>query len=451
MKISYKIALTHALMFLLLQIIICSILLYFIRIYYPIEATYQVQTLVDEISENVRLYNKPLDGLSKNEIVPAVSSKHKVYIIATDLNGNRLMEYGELNFHPGLTQPYNQIIRENKKNVHLIYCNSMIKTAKNQDILLQVSIDITQHLEFNTTLFKVLLILTVFGFVISIFTGFIASRIVLKPISKVIKTAQTINADNLNMRIETNNAKDELNELSITLNNMVDRLQDSFEKQEQLISDVSHELKTPISVIKGYTSLLERWGTEDPAIMQESITRIGKESEHMTKIVGDLLFLARKDKGSLHLDKIKFDMNELVDEIINETNIITGNCSVSSPENDICSYFGDYRLIKQLLRILIDNSIKYSIDKCKVMVYSIFEGNHLKMVVEDNGIGIPQDKIEKIFDRFYRVDKARTRNKGGCGLGLPIAKAIVEAHNGKIKAESELGKWTKIIIELPFA
>ncbi len=169
----------------------------------------------------------------------------------------------------------------------------------------------------------------------------------------------------------------------------------------------------------------------------------------MSAIVEDLLFLARKDNGTLCLDKIGFDMSELIDEVIEDTKAIGTECDISAPRNDSCRYFGDYRLIKQLLRILIDNSIKYSEKTCIIKIWSENKESCLCIVIEDSGIGISSDEIDKIFDRFYRADKARTRNRGGTGLGLSIAKAIVDSHNGKIQAESELGKGTRITVELP--
>lgn len=450
MKISKKISLVHSLIFLALQIVICSILLLTIRIYYPIEASGEIRSLVSEISQNIGSYDKSLKSASKEDIIPFIPSKFTVFTRITDLNGNTLLKYGKLDYYLNIGPPYNRITRINAKDTHLIYCNSLIKTNGKENVVLQVVVDIAQNLEFNTTLFKVLLILTALGFIISIFTGYIVSRVVLKPISNIIKTAQSINADSLNVRIETNNAKDELYELSSTINDMIARLQGSFEKQEQLISDVSHELKTPISVMKGYVSLLDRWGKDNPDVLQESISRIGREAENMAGIVEDLLFLARKDNGTLCLDEIEFNMNELIDEIIDDTRTISSGGDISIQRNDSCRYFGDYRLIKQMLRILIDNSIKYSDKMFMVRIWSENKGSYLNIVIEDSGIGIASGDLEKIFDRFYRADKARTRNKGGTGLGLSITKAIVDSHNGKIRAESEIGKGTKITIEMPF-
>lgn len=450
MKISRKISLTHSLIFLALQISICSILLFSIRVYYPIEASREIHFLIREINDNIASYNKPLIDVQKKELIPAIPSKYTAFVKITDLNGNTLLKNGELDYDLDIEPPYNRISRINTKDTHLVYCNYLISSNGQKDVLLQVVIDIAQYLEFNTTLFKILLILTVIGFLISIFTGYIVSRVVLKPISNIIKTSQSVNADTLDVRIKTNNAKDELYELSETINEMISRLQVSFEKQEQLIADVSHELKTPISVVKGYISLLEHWGKDNPDILQESITRIGKEADNMADIVEDLLFLARKDNGTLILDKIEFDMSELINEIIEDTKHVFTEGNISALRNDACRYFGDYRLIKQMLRILIDNSIKYSDIMFTNSINSEICEGYITITIEDSGIGISSDELEKIFDRFYRADKARTRNKGGSGLGLSIAKAIVDSHHGNIVAESELGKGTRIIINLPF-
>lgn len=449
MKISRKISFTHSLIFLVLQIVICSILLLIIRIYYPIEASRKIQSLTSEITQKVISYDEPLNNASENEIIPFISSKYVAFVRLVDLNGNTLFENRELSLELNTEAPYNQIIKKEINGTSLVYSNNFVKIEGEEDVVLQIVIDISQNLEFNTTLFKVLLIVTALGFIISIFTGFILGRVVLLPISKIVKTAQSINVKSLDVRIDTNQAKDELYELSTTINEMIARLQVSFEQQEQLISDVAHELKTPISVVKGYVSLIDRWGKDNTDVLQEAVSRISKETENMAGIVDDLLFLARGDNGTLNLDKIEFDMSELIDEIVEDTKTIPTKCDISIQKNDTCRFFGDYRLIRQLLRILIDNSIKYSDKVCVVRIWSENKESYLSIAIEDSGIGISGCDLERIFDRFYRADKARTRNQGGTGLGLSIAKSIVVAHNGKINTESELGKGTKIIIELP--
>ncbi len=262
MRISKKISLVHSLLFLMLQIIICSILFLTIRMYYPIEASGEIRKLSGEISQNIASYDKPLKNASERDIIPLIPSKFSAFVRITDLNGNTLMKYGELDTGLDVKEPYDKTIRKEINGTYFVYCNSLVHIDGKDPVLLQIAIDITQHLDFNTTLFKALLLLTALGFIISLFTGSIVGRVVLRPISKIIRTAREINADNLDVRIETNNAKDELYELSATINEMIARLQVSFEKQEQLISDVSHEMKTPISVVKGYVSLLDRWGKD---------------------------------------------------------------------------------------------------------------------------------------------------------------------------------------------
>lgn len=448
MKISRKISLTHSLLFLALQVIIGSVLILTFRIYYPIEASKEVQLISEQIYQNISSY-----GISKSSnliqnIIPPIPAKYNVYIKVSDNNGETFLEYGNISCEPSSEVKNNRIIQEKIDETTIIYCNSAIQ-VNNNEYTIQTVIDITQHLEFNVDLFKVLMILTAVGFVISLFTGSIVARVVLSPLSKINKTAQCVSADNLDVRINTNNTNDELYDLSVTINDMISRLQISFEKQEQLVSDVSHELKTPISVIKGYTSLINRWGKNDADVLQESINRISIETDNMSEMVEKILFLAQNDNGTLLADKNNFEINELIDNVAADTKTFAPECLITIERNDPCLFYGDYNLIKQMLRIIIDNSIKYSDKKCEVIITSENNGDFLFIQIKDSGVGISKDETKKIFNRFYRSDKARNRNKGGTGLGLSIAKAIVNTHNGSINAESEIGIGTIIKIQLP--
>lgn len=272
----------------------------------------------------------------------------------------------------------------------------------------------------------------------------------LMPIDNMTNTAKSISINALDTRLDVVQSHDELKDLAETFNEMLDRIEKSYEKQNQFVSDASHELRTPIAVIQGYANMLTRWGKDDKDVLEESINAIKSEAENMKGLVEKLLFLARADKNTQKIEKSEFALNELVDEIMRETRMIDEKHVFLCDRNDAVSINGDRTLIKQALRVFIDNSIKYTPENGLIKLSSTNLGTGMMLIVQDNGIGISKEDLPKIFDRFYRCDKARTRQMGGTGLGLSIAKWIIGRHNGNIQVESALNAGTKIIIFLPY-
>lgn len=295
------------------------------------------------------------------------------------------------------------------------------------------------------------IMLIVDGFVslLAIIVGYIISRKALSPIDKITNQAKKISASDLSARIQIDGPDDELKRLSDTFNDLITRIQCSYEKQNRFTLDASHELATPLAVIKGYIDVLDRWGKNDKKVLNESISSIKVELANMTSLLDTLLFLSKGDNEIYKIEKTKFWMNDLIKEIVKESNL------VDERHNIICSKYpefqidGDRRLIKQMLRAIIDNSIKYSPEDTEISIAYSANENIADIEISDNGIGISKEDLTHIFDRFYRVDKARSRSIGGSGLGLSLVKWIVEIHKGSIAAESEIGEGTKMTIKLP--
>lgn len=284
---------------------------------------------------------------------------------------------------------------------------------------------------------------------IMIRVGARTSRRMLSPIDTMTRTARSISVGDLDTRLDVVDSHDELKELAVTFNEMLDRIQMSFEKQEVFVSDASHELRTPISVIQGYANLLQRWGKEDRAVLQESIDAIKSESDYMKELVEKLLFLASADKKKQALQTEPFSLSQLVEEVVKETGLIDTEHTISGEVKEMLIIDGDRALIKQALRIFIDNSIKYTPAGGSISINSCLKGQRALITIEDSGIGIAEEDLPLIFDRFYKADKSRTREGGGVGLGLSIAKWIIDQHQGDIWVDSKKGRGAKISIFLP--
>lgn len=274
-------------------------------------------------------------------------------------------------------------------------------------------------------------------------------KTVLAPIRDITELASTLSASNLSNRINIAGTKNELKDLAIVINSMLDRIERSYNSQKQFVSDASHELRTPIAVIQGYVNMLKRWGKSDPEVLDEGINAIAQETDSMKELVESLLFLARHDKKTLMMEMEVFDALDVLTELHREAAMVTPeNTFILSPAVS-CPMEGDRSMVKQVMRILCDNAVKYT-PKGGIIQLSIERRpGWVTLSVTDNGPGISQEDLPKIFERFYRADAARRSEGGGHGLGLSIARIIVMAHGGKLRVRSKVGVGSTFYVELP--
>jgi two-component system sensor histidine kinase ArlS len=330
------------------------------------------------------------------------------------------------------------------KDSHLVFKNENLIIGNKNAGYVQVVYSMKKEYEFLEILFILMALSDFFGVLLSLFTGYLLSRRILMPIDKITKTAKSISVSDLKSKIETGETDDELNRLAITFNEMIERLRLSFEKQNQFVSDASHELRTPISVIQGYASLIDRWGKNDPKILNEGVCAIKNETENMKKLIERLLFLAKADENKIEIQKENINLSKLIEEVISESRIISPEHQFKYKADGELVLFADRNLIKQMLRALLDNSMKFTPENGIIEINASKNKNYVQIEVKDTGVGIPNEELCKIFDRFTVLDKARSKEKNGSGLGLSIVKWICEVHNGRITAESTIGKGTNM-------
>ena len=261
-----------------------------------------------------------------------------------------------------------------------------------------------------------------------------------------------IDAAHLDSRIDLPPTQKELRSLAQAINELMDRVNQAYSAQMRFVSDASHELRTPIAVIQGYAALLDRWGKTDPEALQESIDAIRGEAASMERLVEQLLFLARGDNDSQPVKKERLDLTELAGEVLREEEMIHPERTfLPRWGEDPVSIDADPGLMKQLLRILMDNSLKYSPEEGRIYLRVLQRKGYIRLTVQDEGMGIPPEGIPHIFERFYRTDQSRDRKTGGTGLGLSIAKWIVEHHGGWFEVVSRPDVGTRITAVLPSA
>ena len=244
----------------------------------------------------------------------------------------------------------------------------------------------------------------------------------------------------------------DLSGLEQAVNNLLERMRDSYRQQSRFVSDASHELRTPIAVIKGYTDMLDRWGKQDEKILNEAIEAIKTESEHMNRLVEQLLFLARGDSGTTPMRMERLDLSAMMHDVHEESSMIDPGHRYEFSAPDPVFVSGDSSMLKQTARILVENASKYTPEGGFILLKTGKNENGAPFfTVQDSGIGMAQEDIAHVFERFYRVDSSRTRETGGTGLGLSIAKWIVDKHGGwfEILSREDLG--TRISVCFPAA
>lgn len=313
-----------------------------------------------------------------------------------------------------------------------------------------VSLQVAENIDFMYENFRSLLVILVIAssivIVAAFFAGRILSRVILTPIQRMTATMQDIQASRSfkKLRIKTS-SQDELDEMAETFNNMMDILHDNYYKQQQFVSDASHELKTPLTIIESYAKMLKRWGRKREDLLDESIEAIFSEAQRMKGMTNQMLNLAKSD-DMWDVEMKPTNIRPMIEETVKQlqrTYEREINVSFNKEEHIVPLH---EQGMKQLLLIVLDNARKYSEKHIDVIVHE--ENTFLTISVTDYGIGIPNTELEHIFNRFYRVDKVRARETGGSGLGLSIAKQIVEAHSGKIKVNSEESQGTTVVITL---
>ena len=303
--------------------------------------------------------------------------------------------------------------------------------------------------EVNSTLNKLssdLGITVVLAFIAFAIGVWLLSRQVLAPLQRVTQAASRVTGRDLSHRVPVPRSNDEIREMALTLNRMLDRLQESFETQRRFTADASHELRTPVTAIVGHSNYLLRRTNPDPE-QEDSLTVIRREAERMAKLVNDLLELARADAG-FSIDREPMNLLDVVEAVHMEVAPVAGNAEIviTSPQ-PLLQVNGDAARLKQVVLNLVQNALNAGASR--VTISLMREKDKVRMEFLDNGPGIPEEALPHLFDRFYRVDGARSTRGNGSGLGLAIVRWIIQQHGGSVEVESRLGEGSVFTVTLP--
>ena len=294
---------------------------------------------------------------------------------------------------------------------------------------------------------------------LSVGGAYLLARAALSPVSAVVRSARQITESDLSMRLPITRPKDEIGRLTVTINKLLGRLEAAFARQEEALShqrrfaaDASHELRTPLTSIAGYARMLKDWGLEDPKTAREGVAAILEESERMRGLVESLLALARSDADA-PLELVPGDLGAVAADAAKAARAAADDKVMVEyvPPREPVEVSFDRARVRQAAAILLDNAVKYTPEGGNVVVRVGQENGWARLEVSDTGIGIPEDELPLVFERFHRADPARTQSasQGGAGLGLSIARQIARAHGGEIEAKSEPGEGSTFALRLP--
>jgi len=325
-----------------------------------------------------------------------------------------------------------------------------VAATRDKNFTILVGYPLDELREVLENLYVVFLILIPIALAVSLVGGSYLAKKSLRPVDEVTTRARRITAENLDQTIPERTVDDEIGRLISTINDMIKRLRDSFAQIRQFSADASHELRTPLTVMRGEIELALR-STKTMEEYRRVLQSTLEEILRMSSIIENLLMLTKADQGLYDAHFTEVDMQTLVHELYEDSEILAEpkRIQVTLTQSEPATLVADKGRLRQLLLNLVDNAIKYTPDGGSVHL-SLEKVNGMVLFrVQDSGIGIPPDDIDKVFDRFYRVDKARSRDLGGAGLGLSIAKWIAELHRGRITVESELNKGSTFTVHLP--
>lgn len=431
-------------------------------LYHPAEAT---------IEHSIRNAEKILAESDEYPDDLIFHSIHKILVSGVvlrvfDDQGNLLFDTDEINF------PTNEMFEQNIIKHPPILADENLKMAQlGNAIVYRADITfyksgrylifyffrtITSQKNIFDELGMFLLIIDFLSVILAIMISRFISRKILLPIKKITELARKISTETESERVEERipvpPANDEISELAKTFNEMLDRMQGDISEHKKFVSDASHELRKPLTIIEGYIEVLEKFGKTDIKLRDESLEAIRDETQNIQKLLKTLRPRPINLKKDLKFHKKVFELSEVVETAFQRENTTVNNHTMTLTQNDSAQIYGDKTTILQMLRIFLDNAIKYTPEGGNINLSSIIRGDKVLVGIADTGIGIAAENFGKIFNRGVRLMEDNFVNQAeGSGIGLAVAKEIADAHSIKIDVESKVGEGTTFTLNIPLA
>lgn len=407
----------------------------------------------EEVAAYYEQANRPFQEINRNDmetLLLKLNDRHQVIRIL-DINQNLMISVS--NEFPKKLSVANYPTREGIEELrvggeHYIVTWEHINTRS-----FQGTVEVVRNLTTFHDVTRIILFITI-GFaiatmIISLLSGILISRQYISPLKDLNNAMMNIKDEGFQTRVKETGLHDEVTELTKIFNGMMDTVEDTINQQKQFIEDASHELRTPIAVLEGHLSMLNRWGKNDQEVLDESLQASMQEVTRLRKLVLELLELTRSE-AIIPSDIEPIEVAETIEQLTKNVAVLHPDFTVTfkNHTSQLEKVTISRHHLEQMIMILLDNAVKYSSENKHIDVLVSKKDEHVIIQVKDTGIGIPSNEISKIFNRFYRVDKARSREGGGTGLGLAIAKRLVEKYNGEITVQSKEHVGTTFTISL---
>ncbi|MGD6801986.1 sensor histidine kinase [Rossellomorea vietnamensis] len=326
------------------------------------------------------------------------------------------------------------------------YTSTIPWEANGQRGNMEIYVHLEEQGEFLGLLLQILLITGLISLIAGSVLIYLLAKRSLRPLLLITDTIERMRGPgDLKRRLPVPDKPKELIELSTTFNEMLQQIEEQFEREKSFVSNASHELRTPLTAFRGHLKLIKRWGKDRPEVLQNSIIAMDMESARMERVMVQMLMIARNEHAENRIEKV--NITSVIKEVVSQFQD-GDSVKLLADLRDNSMMSGDEEQLRQIVVILIENALRYT-NEGTVSVQLSQERSQIILRVCDTGIGIPKDEQDNIFDRFYRVDKNRSRKTGGTGLGLSIAKELIANHNGTISVESETGVGSTFTVHFP--
>lgn len=415
-------------------------------------------------------YSLNYDGNLQEQILQwkKVQSDPQTRFTVMDLEGNILADSDVATYHSMENHSDREEVKEALESgtgearrgsgtlkVSMLYISTL---SKDENYILRMAVPYAGILEYIDSLLPAILISIGISLLVSVLLANRFSGTITKPLKDIAEELLKLNEDNPEFDIK-NYRYEEMNVIADTTRHMVEAVQESrkrieFERlvRQEFFSNASHELKTPITSIRGYAELLENGMATDEQMKKEFLSRIKRETENMNTLINDILMISRLETKEAEVELSEVRLCPLVEEICSSLGPLAKEYQVTITSNcKPLTIRANTGQLKELFNNLIINAIKYNKPKGKVYVTVTAEAKDIVIIIEDTGMGIPEEAKQRVFERFYRVDKGRSKKVGGTGLGLSIVKHVVNYYNGTIEMDSKLNVGTRFTIRLPMS
>lgn len=327
--------------------------------------------------------------------------------------------------------------------------------SRNSRILighLQVTNRMAKLAELRKQLRTLFFQLLVVEAIVSVGLAYFISRLISKPIEEIHDIIASINEENIETkRLIIPKKNDEFAVVSQQFNELLDKISFYISQQKHFVEDVSHELRTPVAIVEGHLKLLNRWGKNDPEVLEESLRASLSEIQRMKTLVQEMLDLSRAPQVKEQYKDAKTEVVSTLEQIVTNFKLLypdfTFISDIDTHEEILSPIYRNH--FEQIIIILLDNAVKYSTNRKEIIVSLSTTTGHVEIGIQDFGMGLSEEDKKKVFSRFYRVDKARSRERGGNGLGLSIAKELIEGYKGRISLTSHLNQGSVFKVKLP--